>query len=176
MLTFPPHCSHKLQPLYPSVYGPFKKYVNSASDAFIHNRARCITIYDIATIVNIAMPPSVTPSNIMAGFRVAGIMPFNREISTDDCDFAPSFMTDRENQLDSNELETLTEATQSPSSTPEALPSCSTSMNTLDILKIVRPFLKAAPRNLIQKGRKNSRSEVLTSTLVKELIEANIKS
>ena len=42
MLTFPPHCSHKFQPLDRSVYGPLKKYVNSACDAFIHNHARCI--------------------------------------------------------------------------------------------------------------------------------------
>ena len=31
MLTFPPHCSHKLQPLDRTVYGPLKKMVNSAS-------------------------------------------------------------------------------------------------------------------------------------------------
>ena len=95
MLSFPPHCSHKLQPLDRSVYGPFKKYANTAMDAFIVNQKRCLTIYDIPTIVNVAMLPSVTPSNIMAGFSVSGIMPFNRDIFTDDVDFAPSFFTDR---------------------------------------------------------------------------------
>ena len=34
MLSFPPHCSHKLQPLDRTVYGSFKKHVNSASDAW----------------------------------------------------------------------------------------------------------------------------------------------
>ena len=33
LLSFPPHCSHKLQPLDRNVYGPFKKFVNSASDS-----------------------------------------------------------------------------------------------------------------------------------------------
>jgi DDE superfamily endonuclease len=33
MLTFPPHCSHKLQPLDRSVYGPMKKYYNTSCDA-----------------------------------------------------------------------------------------------------------------------------------------------
>jgi hypothetical protein len=33
LLSFPPHTSHKLQPLHRSVYGPFKKFVNNASDA-----------------------------------------------------------------------------------------------------------------------------------------------
>lgn len=30
LLSFPPHCSHKLQPLDRSVYGPFKKYINQS--------------------------------------------------------------------------------------------------------------------------------------------------
>lgn len=37
VLSFPPHCSHKLQPLDRSVYGPFKKAVNSASDSWMRN-------------------------------------------------------------------------------------------------------------------------------------------
>ena len=32
MLSLPPHCSHRLQPLNRSVYGPLKKHVNSACD------------------------------------------------------------------------------------------------------------------------------------------------
>lgn len=36
-MSFPPHCSHKLQPLDRSVYGPFKKYLNSACDSWITN-------------------------------------------------------------------------------------------------------------------------------------------
>ena len=35
LLTLPPHCSHKLQPLDRTVFGPFKKYVNTASDDWI---------------------------------------------------------------------------------------------------------------------------------------------
>ncbi|XP_014845953.1 PREDICTED: uncharacterized protein LOC106919834 [Poecilia mexicana] len=33
LLTFPPHCSHKLQPLDRSVYGPFKKMVRQPSSS-----------------------------------------------------------------------------------------------------------------------------------------------
>ncbi|XP_041475762.1 uncharacterized protein LOC121424221 [Lytechinus variegatus] len=32
LVSFPPHCSHKLQSLDRSVFGPFKKFVNEASD------------------------------------------------------------------------------------------------------------------------------------------------
>jgi hypothetical protein len=33
LLSFPPHTSHKLQPLDRSVYGTFKKFVKNTSDA-----------------------------------------------------------------------------------------------------------------------------------------------
>ena len=33
MLSFPPHCSHKLQPLDVLVFGPFKKCLSGAQDA-----------------------------------------------------------------------------------------------------------------------------------------------
>ena len=35
LLTLPPHCSHKLQPLDRSVYGPFKTFYNQAANAFM---------------------------------------------------------------------------------------------------------------------------------------------
>lgn len=33
LLSFPPHCSHKLQPLDRSVCGPLKNYVNATCDS-----------------------------------------------------------------------------------------------------------------------------------------------
>jgi len=35
LLSFSPHCSHKLQPLDRSVYGPFKKFVNREMDQWM---------------------------------------------------------------------------------------------------------------------------------------------
>ena len=49
LLTFPPHCSHKLQPLDRSVFGPLKRYYNDAANSWlISNPGKTITIYDIA--------------------------------------------------------------------------------------------------------------------------------
>lgn len=93
MLSFPPHCSHKLQPLDRSVYGPFKKYFNSACDAFMQNKAATISIYDIPGLVKTALPHAITPSNIMSGFQVSGVMPTNRHIF--DGDFDLNFFTDK---------------------------------------------------------------------------------
>ena len=32
VVVFPPHCSHQLRPLDKAVYGPFKTFINAASD------------------------------------------------------------------------------------------------------------------------------------------------
>jgi len=95
MLFFPPHCSHKLQPLDRTVFGPFKKYLNTAGDSWIiNNPCKTMTIYDIPTTVSQAYPFSMTPTNIQSGFRCTGIYPFNRNIFSY-IDFVPSYVTDR---------------------------------------------------------------------------------
>ncbi|XP_065683568.1 uncharacterized protein LOC136096355 [Hydra vulgaris] len=94
LLSFPAHCSHKLQPLDRSVYGPFKKFVNSACDAWVTVNKRPMTIYEIAGIVKTALSNAITTRNIISGFQATGIYPFNRDIFTES-DFLPSYLTDR---------------------------------------------------------------------------------
>lgn len=51
VITLSPHCSHKMQPLDRSVYGPLKKYINSTIDSWMRNHAgKTMTIYDIPNI------------------------------------------------------------------------------------------------------------------------------
>ncbi len=95
MVSFPPHCSHKLQPLDRSVYGPLKRYYNVACDDWIvSHKGRTMTIYDVPAMVGLAYPKAMTPANIQAGFKVSGISPFNRNVFTDD-EFLPADVTDR---------------------------------------------------------------------------------
>lgn len=95
MLSFPPHCSHKLQPLDVSVFGPFKRYCAAAQDAWLRNNpGKVLTIYDIPQIVTEALPLAMTTTNIRKGFEKTGICPFNANIFTDE-DYSPSLVTDR---------------------------------------------------------------------------------
>ena len=55
-----------------------------------------MTIYDIAGVVGTAFHRAMTPANILSGFRVSGISPFDRLIFNED-DFLPSAVTDMPN-------------------------------------------------------------------------------
>ena len=95
LLTIPPHCSHKMQPLDRSVYGPFKTYMNQACDGWMRDHpGRTMTIYDIPMIVKTALPSAISCRNITSGFAATGIHPFNRNCF-DDEEFLGSYVTDR---------------------------------------------------------------------------------
>ena len=81
LLTLPPHCSHNLQPLHQSVYGPFKTFYNQAANAFmVGHPGKTITIYDVAKLVGKADEQALTPRTIRSGFAASGIWPFNRDV------------------------------------------------------------------------------------------------
>jgi len=96
LLTLPPHTSHRLQPLDRTVYGPLKKYVNSACDSWMKsNPGKTMSIYDIPEIVRISLPRATTPENITSGFRVSGIYPFDTNVTTEKVFILPTAVTDR---------------------------------------------------------------------------------
>lgn len=73
-----------------------KEYVSSASATWmLNNPGKTMTIYDIPGIINKAFPLACTPSNITAGFKKAGIVPFDREGFHATADYNPGFVTDR---------------------------------------------------------------------------------
>ncbi|XP_050678651.1 jerky protein homolog-like [Leptidea sinapis] len=102
LLSFPPHCTHRLQPLDVGVNGPFKTYCSKAQNNWLRtNPGKIMSIYEIPGIVKYAFPLAVTPINICNAFKKAGIWPYNSNVFTDE-DYAPSFVTDRpmpENRL-----------------------------------------------------------------------------
>ena len=162
MLSFPPHCSHKLQPLDRSVFGPFKKYVNADSSSWmLTNPGKTMTIYNLPGIVGQAYPKAFTPLNISARFRVSGIFPFDRDIFGDE-EFMPANVNDRP----------LPEANPGPCE-----PTATTTQNCLSpvsssSLEEIRPIPKASPRVENRKGRKRGSTRILTDTPVKKQIES----
>lgn len=95
MLSFPPHCSHRMQPLDVSVFGPFKKAANTfCSDWVKMNPGRVTQITDLSPIFAKALIKGACEENIMAGFEACGLWPLNRQ-RFGAIDFMPSETTDR---------------------------------------------------------------------------------
>ena len=94
LVTFPPHCTHRLQPLDVCVMGPFKGKLRVAqNDWMTANPGKTITIHDLASLTNAAYLSSFTVKNITSAFQKPGIWPFSRLAFSDE-DFEPSFVTD----------------------------------------------------------------------------------
>lgn len=197
MFTFPPHTSHKLQPLDRSVFGPLKKYYGKAcNDWLLHHPGTPLTIYNVAECFGTAFPLAFTPSNIQSGFKAAGIWPFNDNIFTED-EFMCSFVTDRplldeetvsEGSNTTNSQENV--ALPGPSNPPDLqqqlegnsiitispIPSTSADekecakKDTLLSPEVIRPFPKAPPRKTKSRNRKG-KTRVLTDTPEKQELE-----
>lgn len=104
VLTFPPHCSHKLQPLDVAVYGPFKAAAKVfLSDWMRTNPGKPATIYEMAQIAAKAHQQSFTPKNISSAFSKTGIWPVNSQIFTEE-DYCCSYVTDRSSIPESESL------------------------------------------------------------------------
>ena len=94
VITLPPHTSHKPQPSDRTVFGPMKAFYNAAANSWMmKNPGQNITIYQIAQLAGEAWMKAATPKNIISGFRVSGIWPFDRHVFGED-DFMPSSVTD----------------------------------------------------------------------------------
>lgn len=78
LLTFPPHTSHRLQPLDVAVFSPFKNHLKLAFNNWItENPGKTISIYDIAKLSATAFDEAFSRKNILAGFKKTGISPFD---------------------------------------------------------------------------------------------------
>lgn len=111
LLSFPPHCTHRMQPLDVAVYGSFKSACVIAEKDFLATHKRPITIHDISVIANTAYVKSFTSKNILSAFSKTGIWPINSQIFNDE-DFDASFVTDPAesslSNLVSSETQTIT--------------------------------------------------------------------
>ncbi len=199
MLSFPPHCSHKFQPLDRTVYGPLKRHVNTFCDTLMRSHpGLTMSIYDIPGIIRLALPLAGTPGNVQNGFSSTGIWSYNRD-KFKDSDFAPSLVTDRppppvlpEQAGTSAPLEVCpvhagTSASsavppvQAGSSASSAVPpvhagtSASTTVHPVQSEfspETVRPHPRAGPRKITKaNGREKCKSAILTDTPEKEALE-----
>lgn len=180
LLSLPPYTTHKLQPLDRSVFGPLKKAINTHCDLWItNNPGKKMSVQNIPTIINSALPLAATSTNIKEGFSCTGISPLNPDVFQDN-DF--SQVTDCPN---------LNDAVDTSSHQGEEIPPTSNASNSRDSFSIdikdeiltddfndertcndkdqdmdeslqsIRQFPKAPTRKASQRGRKRQSSEML---------------
>lgn len=81
ILTFPPHCSHRMQPLDVSVFGPVKRIYNAMHSAWVkENSGKTMNFIVIPKFVGQALKEGANAENIIAGFRATGIAPFDAAV------------------------------------------------------------------------------------------------
>ena len=94
MLTLPPHCTHKMQPLDRSFFKTLKCNYNRAADNWMtSNAAKRITIYEVAELFCKAYDKSAGIETARKGFKTSGIWPYDDQKFTDK-DFVAAEVTD----------------------------------------------------------------------------------
>lgn len=98
VLCFPPHCTHRLQPLDVSFMRPVSVFYDQEVAIWLRtNPGRVVTQFQIAKLYGNAFIKAATMATAVNGFRKTGIWPLNPTVFGEH-DFAPSETTNRELQ------------------------------------------------------------------------------
>lgn len=79
LICFPPHCTHIMQPLDVSVFGPIKDAWRKLLKEFqLKTCAATLTKEDFPSLICKLWEVSFLPSHLKSGFLKCGLCPFNR--------------------------------------------------------------------------------------------------
>lgn len=164
MLSFPPHCSHRMQPLDVSVYGPVKTYYKSQFAMWSQNNSgKVFEIHHIPELVDRVLRLALTTGNVMAGFSATGIYPLNVDIFQEQDFLAAEFSGERQSlaeyeaQFDEDDQRIIV-FTEPPSAHEEV----TTSEPASSIIASETP---SRPQSSLSRASSMSRASSLASTL-----------
>ncbi|XP_069698806.1 uncharacterized protein [Periplaneta americana] len=94
LLCFPPHCSHRLQPLDVAFMRPLSLYYEDEVRRWLRsNPGKVVTLWQVSTLFGQAFINAANMSTALKGFEKTGIWPTNMHVFSDD-DFLPAATTD----------------------------------------------------------------------------------
>ena len=163
IITLPPHCTHRLQPLDVSWFKPLKAAYSAAADSWMRaNPGRRISEFEISAIFSTAYLKCASAEKIVSGFRVSGVWPFDDNLFTDD-DFVAAFLTEEP------EPQLLQDAEPTdPVASSSTQQSHSSRVRDSEILTDLCVSPKAHAR---KRTRKAQKAEILTSSPMKSQLE-----
>lgn len=197
LITFPPHSTHRLQPLDCTFFKSFKAAYNVACDNWLtSNPGKRISMYDIAGIVAPAYAKVASIDKAISGFAHCGLHPFD-SLKFSDEDFAPSAVTDEplpgtsnsdnivdkpsqteqgESSTNPNEIENASESVEAIGIRPFTGEAQNAVLNSRNDISLTEMIAQIAPRPKISTPRKRTRktetAQILTSTPNKVLLES----
>ena len=184
VVSLPPHCSHKCQPLDLSVFGPLKTaYYKRCSEWLHSNSGKRITQYEVASLFGDAYCSISNIQKCVSGFRAAGIYPFNSGVFSDEDFLAAENLMQSHAQPETDSVAVVGAEAGASTPAPEGGlapaegPSPHTSDQTAKAVKkrISVTDISPLPSARVAetgKRRKCKRSEIITSSPMKSALES----
>lgn len=163
MVSIPPHTSHRLQPLDVAFFGPLKSAYNIECDRFMKtNQYKFIRPDDFANLFNKAYSRIATVAKGIAGFKSTGIYPLDPNLFSEE-----EFCRSSEYPQANSSQRTLNEEVSN------SLPNQPGPKKDHVPFQNVSPVPGASkPAQKRRSGAAKQHSQILTSTPVKERLEA----
>ncbi|CAH1967248.1 unnamed protein product [Acanthoscelides obtectus] len=125
IISFPPHCTHKMQPLDKAFMSPLKTYYAQAIENCLgQNSGRVVTHYQVGRLFGEAYNQAATVATATNGFRITGLFPCNCNV------FQPHEFVSDANGSDFVQQDQNISITQIEDR--ESQPSCSVIQNNLE--------------------------------------------
>lgn len=180
LLSFPPHTSHRLQPLDVSVYGPFKKFLQTSfTDFMTNNPGKRITIYEVAHLSNLPFQRAFRSENIISGFQSTGIYPFNSQNFSED-EFAPADHTDEDSlteplPLQPDNIVNITDPLQLDESVSAPVSRTPEQIRPISRLKASKTTARSGCSRILTSSCEKKRMEEKASTINSQTAKRNIQ-
>lgn len=102
LLCFPPHCTHKIQPLDVGFMKPLSTYYDKEATNWLRNNGgNVITVKQVAEIFGLAYIKATSMSTAINAFKKTGIWPLNPDVFTD-VDFMAAETTNIDEEIFNN--------------------------------------------------------------------------
>ncbi|XP_030745251.1 uncharacterized protein LOC115890301 [Sitophilus oryzae] len=147
MIGFPPHTTHRLQPLDVSFFGPLKSFFSRECDNHLVNHpGQLIGDKHICQLFGKAYNRAATVSNAVNGFKKCGLQPFDPFVFGDD-DFVMAETTER-----------------APHQPPVYQNSDNESDDDIPLINFVKPQKDIEKKSTINMTSNSPTSEIVSST------------